>query len=527
MKTITISLIGIIICLKALAQTTNHGTDPNWYQTPKIAATITGSVSQTNYVKGSVANCMVVKSKTVIIFYRQNGQNKWIQSTDDGNAWTSPSTLPASISNGLSTVTADIDQNDNIYAAWKSGDFSLGFSKFNGTSWSNASTINTQTQTESDTISFSQITVDRKGRIHLMWQQGDHQNYSSGIKSTCWYARSTDGGNTFSAPVLLSEGNNSHAAFPVADFGGTSHDVLMIAWRENVNGCSSLNPSPCSSNGWNWDVKARMTQDGGATWNPVFTLEGSSASNDTDHDQWDPNIVVDKNGVIHAFYHIYHNITIPDYNAKIMYEYSMDGGKTWSTPKQLSTNNIRSHLIKTAYDYSNNAVWCVWKDEMDFGNIPNNPQADLKAVYIVNTGTPVISEQEFLCDHKNEEIALHNFKVGNDGIIRATYNISKIAGNGDAILYTQRTTLNSTTGLTNNNSLLKNIELFPNPANDYVYLNINESFKIEGIKLYNIQGLLIANYSQSVDKIYLPEKGIYVLEFISNGKKFHSKIMRQ
>jgi hypothetical protein len=507
------------------AQTTNHGIDAKWYQTPKPAATISGPISPMNNVAGSVANAMVVKSNgTVIIFYRQGSQNKWIQSSDGGNTWTTPGTLPTPATMGLSTITADIDQSDNIYIAWKSGNFSLGFSKFNGTSWSPTYTINTTTQNAGDTVQFSQITVDRKGRIHLMWQQGNHQNYSGSFYSTCWYARSTDGGNTFTTTQLSQNSvNYRHAAFPVADFGGTSHDTLMIAWRENVNGCSSTLPSPCSSNGWNWDVKARITYDGGATWNPAFTLEGTGASNDTDNDQWDPNIVLDKNGVIHAFYHVYHNIAIPDYNANIMYEYSLDGGNTWSTPTQLSTNNIRSHLIKTAYDYTNNYVWCTWKDEMDFGNIPNNPQADLKAVYIQNTGTPVISPQEFITDHGSSEVALHNFKVGNDGIMRATYNISKLQGKGDTIFYTQRTVL--ITSITENH-LGVEVQAFPNPTSEYVNLNLG-NLKDYEIGVFNTQGMLIEKRANNLNPIYLPNNGIYFIQIMSNGKRALVKVIKQ
>jgi hypothetical protein len=357
-----------------------------------------------------------------------------------------------------------------------------------------------------------------------MWQQGNHQNYSGSFYSTCWYARSTDGGNTFTTTQLSQNSvNYRHAAFPVADFGGTSHDTLMIAWRENVNGCSSTLPSPCSSNGWNWDVKARITYDGGATWNPAFTLEGTGASNDTDNDQWDPNIVLDKNGVIHAFYHVYHNIAIPDYNANIMYEYSLDGGNTWSTPTQLSTNNIRSHLIKTAYDYTNNYVWCTWKDEMDFGNIPNNPQADLKAVYIQNTGTPVISPQEFITDHGSSEVALHNFKVGNDGIMRATYNISKLQGKGDTIFYTQRTVL--ITSITENH-LGVEVQAFPNPTSEYVNLNLG-NLKDYEIGVFNTQGMLIEKRANNLNPIYLPNNGIYFIQIMSNGKRALVKVIKQ
>lgn len=528
MKNIITALFLILVINVSKSQTTNHGIDVNWFQTPKPAATITGSISLMNNVAGSVANAMVVKTDgTVIIFYRQGGQNKWTQSSDGGNTWTNPGTLPTSATMGLSTVTADIDQSNNIYITWKSGNFSLGFSKFNGTSWTPTYTINTTTQNAADTVGFSQITVDRNGRIHLMWQQGNHQNYSGSFYSTCWYARSVDGGNTFTTSQLSQNTTNyHHSAFPVADFGGTSSDTLMIAWRENVNGCSGNMPSMCSPNGWNWDVKARLTYDGGANWNPVISIQGTGGLNDTDDDQWDPNIIVDKNGVIHAFYHVYHNTTMPDYNANIMYEYSLNGGNTWSTPIQLSTTNIRSHLIKTAYDYNNNYVWCTWKDEMDFGNLSNNPQADLKAVYIQNTGTPVISTQEFITDHDSFEVALHNFKVGNDGIMRATYNISKLQGKGDTIFYTQRSTL--TVGIKDNEIADRFFMIYPNPTTDQINVVFDENIvnEIFEIKLFNILGQLIEVKRNDLSPIQLPSAGVYLLEIKIGVLKQYVKIIR-
>ena len=414
------------------ASTDSHGIDPNWLPSPRVMVSSTSSNLQ-----GAVANNTVVKRDgTVIVFYRQGSANNWAQSSNNGQTWSSPGLLyPAAASGAQSSISADIDQSDNLYIVWRSSQFSLGFAKFNGSRWT-GTTINTLGRTESDRIGFSQVTVDRKGRIHVMWQQGDHQSYSTGLKATCWYARSTDGGLTFRS-TQLSTGNSSHAAFPVADFGGTAGENLMIAWRENVNGCSSTNPSACSPNGWNWDVKGRISRDGGASWGAVFTLRGSGR-NDADDDQWDPNVVVDRNGVFHVFYHVYHNNTFPDLNANIVYEHSLDGGATWKPPIQLSTNNVRSHLVKTAYDYTNNYVWCAWKDETDFGKVEGTNQADLKAVYIRNSGTPTIGTQEFVTDHLTSEVAFHNFKVGGNGILHATYNLAVEGGSSDKIYYTQR-----------------------------------------------------------------------------------------
>lgn len=172
-----------------------------------------------------------------------------------------------------------------------------------------------------------------------------------------------------------------------------------------------------------------------------------------------------------------------------MYEYSLNGGNTWSGSMQLSTSGIRSHLIKTAYDYNNNYVWCIYKDEMDFGNLPGNPQADLKAVYIQNTGTPFISPQEFITDEDTFEVSYYNFKVGNDGIMRATYNISKLGGKGDTIFYTQRSSL--TTGL-NHISTNSNINIFPNPTHDFIYI-LSDNSKLNTVKVFNILGEELKN----------------------------------
>lgn len=532
-----LNLVFMLVGLNLSSQTTQHGIDSNWYQSSKSAATITGNVSLNNYLGGAVANNTIVKNNgTVIIFYRQkngnNPQNQWVQSTDNGNTWSVPGNLLPTAAGGMSTIAADMDTNENIYILWKSGHFSLSVAKYNGTSWNTPTNINTTSQNAGDTVQFSQITVDRKGRIHVMWQQGNHQNYSSGYKSTCWYARSIDGGQTFTKFQLSNNSNNyQHAAFPVADFGGTSSDTLMIAWRENVNSVSSTLGTPSNQNGWNWDVKARISNDGGNSWNPVITIEGSGA-NDSDDDQWDPNVVVDKNGVFHVFYHVYHNnafpsnSNFPDFKSKIIYKYSPNGGNSWQGPYQLSTNNIRSHLVKTAYDYTNNYVWCTWKDEMDFDTSNTlGAQADLKAVYVqYNGNSHFISNQEFITDCLEQEVAYHNFKVGLDGILRASYNIAKpgISGGGDTLFYTQRTSITTYKPDSYNS---KTIFVFPNPTQDFIYFNF-PTHSITSLRIYDSLGKLIFYSDEPIQKYALNENGVYFVVIQVGNELLHQKIIK-
>ncbi|MBL7899232.1 MAG: T9SS type A sorting domain-containing protein, partial [Crocinitomicaceae bacterium] len=464
-----------------------------WYQVPEDAAT---SVSA--QLQGTVANNMVVLSDgEVVVFYKDNNLNAWKSSLDNGSTWSSPGTLFPFAVTSQSTITADSDQNDKIHIAFKTGHFQITYANFNGASWSSPSQINTIATTPNDTIGFTQISVDRDGIIHLMWQQGNHKN--SAILSTCWYAKSDDGGTTFSTPVSLSQSNSYDAAFPVADFSGNSSDTLLIAWRENITPFDQQ----IGMNNWNWDIKAAISTDHGNSWGLPFTIVGSG------DDDWDPNVVIDKNNIIHVFFHVYHDNTPFDSDARVYHVYSTDAGVSWSTETQLSESNIRSHLVKTAYDYTNNLTWCFWKDERDF--TLGNPKADLMGISLSYDGNLDINELEFITNHDTVEISYHNFKAGADGIVRATYNNSVSEGFGDTLYYTQRSPILA------GNSSFANDEtplLFPNPASNYISITDKvannskyEIYSISGVKIK--EGVIGAVSEIDISSLH---QGAYILK---------------
>ncbi|NUN09563.1 MAG: T9SS type A sorting domain-containing protein [Ignavibacteriaceae bacterium] len=507
MKNILTFLIFLTSALELFTQP--HGIHPAWYQSPKIAV-----ASVNADLNGAVANNMVVKGNgTTIFFYRKGNSNYWTGTNDNGVSWDAPApslltTPPPNAATGLSSISADIDVNDNIHILWKSQHFALSYSRYNGVSWSNPVTISTSTITANDTIGFSQITVDRRGIIHLMWQQGNHNNNS--LSSSCWYSRSADGGVTFSSvPVKLSGTLPGDAAFPVADFGGTATDTLIITWRHNTSGNPNMHIM-------DWDVYGAVTRDGGVTWGQPAPIAAGQ------HHQWDPNTIVDKKGFIHLFFHEYHSDTTgADSTANIHYKFSTDGGTTWSGSHIIS-EPYRSHLVKTAYDIKNDAVWCVWKDERDatFGN----PRADLVGVYLTNNGIPVISAPEFITDHDTMEISYHNFKVGADGIMRAVYNNSLMQGKGDKIYYTQRTPL-AITAIKEQSKEDNGILLYPNPTSGNIRINNQNKEKIS-LKLFNILGEMIMQTEQTDFSIANLPGGIYIAVVIRGKSTSSLKIMK-
>lgn len=475
MQKIIVGLILVLTLGEISGQ--NHGINGNWYQSPKsVPPTVAGAK-----MGGAVANSMVVtRDGAVIIFYKENGKIFMAGSSDNGNSWLAPAPRQISVTAGMlqtGTASAESDTSGNIHIVWKASEpLGLFHSIYYPLTqnWSEVTSINTQI---TSSIGFYQITVDRKNRLHVMWQDGNHE--SANDTAEVYYSCSIDGGLNWSTRLRLSSFDGKPDAFPVADFSGTESDTLLIPWRENSKSASG------------WDVYGARSTNGGANWQTQQLLAGGQGN------QWDPNLVIDKYGRMHLFFHVYPNPN-PAYTASVLYIYSLDGGNTWSEQRTISQPLIRSHLVKTAYDFTNNRVWCFWKDERDFNFSTGNPEADIIGLYTQLAGENLyLSEPEFISDGDSTEYGYHNFKAGDDGIMRAHFFLM-VNGEGDSLYYTQRSTVSSAKeadGLSNRFFLLLNN--YPNPFNPETTIEyyIPER-EIVTIQIYNSLGQKVRNLLQ-------------------------------
>ena len=69
-----------------------------------------------------------------------------------------------------------------------------------------------------------------------------------------------------------------------------------------------------------------------------------------------------------------------------------------------------------------------------------------------------------------------------------------------------------------NSDIRENISIYPNPTNDFITLNLGDSYSDVQLKLYNAQGQLIRSWSfDSLEstKLDIPEtKGMYTLSVV-------------
>ncbi|MEJ5239454.1 MAG: sialidase family protein, partial [Limisphaera sp.] len=193
----------------------------------------------------------------------------------------------------------------------------------------------------------NRITTDRSNRVHVTWHTCDPE--SAADTAEVWYAQRPAGATNFNAPVMLSQDDGFHSAFPTANFIGASGQVLAVAWRE-----TTANPYFL---GADWDIKFRSSTNGGVTWNPVQTLASGPDR------QFDPCVVVDRHDRIHVAYHAAPGVPpAPNSNA-IWLAFSTDGGSTWRNAQgsngfaRISPPGENHSLANVAYDYVHDIVW--------------------------------------------------------------------------------------------------------------------------------------------------------------------------
>ena len=186
-----------------------------------------------------------------------------------------------------------------------------------GTTWSSPITVFDAESAGWVMVNHPKVALDVDGRLHLLFT-----NYSglSNQPDGLYYLQSSDGGNTWSAPDVVSEGSVVWSAISSYD-GRTIHRV----WQQNDG-----------------SVVANLDQestDGGATWGKAVNVTG--VSNDTT-----PVALVSNNlGELHLIQLIEENVPsyLKEYNLSIQ-DWRWNGQKWESQPHQtIEIKGDRAH----------------------------------------------------------------------------------------------------------------------------------------------------------------------------------------
>jgi PKD repeat protein len=268
-------------------------------------------------------------------------------STDGGQTWSvnkKVSDDPGS-ADQIQPVIA-VNQGGSIYVIWDDkrnddGDIYFAVSGDKGSTWSTNVRIN------DDVGARWQGSVDivagSGNDIYVIWSDARGGSY---IQADIYFARSTDGGQTWSASVKVSDDSGTEfQGNPVIDRDETG--TLYTAWTDRREGNDNYNVyfSFSTDDGDSWSPNTRVNEDPAGRWQSIPTLAASSTG--TLYLAWEDQ----RNGVG---------------DSDIYFTRSSDGGNTWSANLRANddTGTAKQQEPEVGLDAVGNLI-LIWEDQRD------------------------------------------------------------------------------------------------------------------------------------------------------------------
>ena len=274
--------------------------------------------------------------------------------------------------------------------------------------------------------------VGPNGELYVVWQLGPTFDAAgnNSADADIAFARSTDGGLTFSAPTKVADINSSRANPPIGYNRGRVNDHPRIEVAQTgkhkgriyVTYYSSVSPVPSASFPTtqqtlvNIQTYLKYSDDGGATWSAPVEIGGALPATSPGSTtlgavgavkrHW-PDVSVGPGGDVHVVYmeeqatqlvagpgtecsRTFQGSTAPRVGpfsslVDTWWTYSNDGGASWSMPLKLSTGtspwctpfgNVGSNIVPNMGDYIDaqagpgQKVYGLWSDGRDAAPIP-------------------------------------------------------------------------------------------------------------------------------------------------------------
>jgi signal peptidase I len=252
------------------------------------------------------------------------------KSTDGGNSFGKVVNISNDL--GLSGRPSIAAYNDNVYVVWNdnsTGNYEIYFAK--STDGGNSFGKSTNLSNNKRGISgFPSVAVSTNNTIYVSWI-GVANN--TRLNPMLNFTKSTDAGNSFIQPLnLIREVSDPPA---VAASGKTN---LFIIWAANFTG--------------NYVIRLKKSTDGGNIFSEPVNLTNRNGLSSS------PQIFPSKNALFIVWY---------TQAGPIRFTNSTDGGNTFSEPIDLSKNTDRNSFFPHIAASGNN-IYVVWTDTYDRNN---------------------------------------------------------------------------------------------------------------------------------------------------------------
>ncbi|MFL6260609.1 MAG: hypothetical protein ACJ76Y_12915 [Thermoanaerobaculia bacterium] len=267
------------------------------------------------------------------------------KSTDGGATWKQDQTISSSDQSAADKQMMWVDHSeqspfkDTIHVIWHDGRAVFVSHRSPGSGWSDPLQIS-----GGETIGTgigSDIKTDALGRVYAFWPDTSSRKI--------YFAKSTDGGQSFSRPVAVSPTFQSFQTVLPAQFfrgallyttgavqvNGKSANVY-VAWTDLVGGRGCSTPFDDPQDNVNSACKTRIwfsrSIDGGTKWSKAKAINNPAGKND----QFNPWLAFDEGtGLLGLMY--YDTVGESRTRVNVFFQSSANGGVTWSSPVRVSS----------------------------------------------------------------------------------------------------------------------------------------------------------------------------------------------
>jgi len=242
-----------------------------------------------------------------------------------------------------------------------------------GATWKQVAVAPAQIYPDAD--SYTTIAVGRDGTVYLTWMYCNSGPYfCDNDHAFMVFAKSTDGGNTWSKPTTIAQVLLNHEGIPNTQVGVRNYPAIAI---DNSNGpnAGNLYVSMYSWTGTYLRVQVVRSTDGGNTWSKPVPVAPPSDN----HDQFFPWLAVSPRGLLGVSWLDRRNDPA-NVNYQAFATISSDGGKSFHPDMQLTTafsnpnnnggpnNSWMGDYAGNAWDGANNFV-AAWMDSSNGRNM--------------------------------------------------------------------------------------------------------------------------------------------------------------
>ncbi|MFZ0511434.1 MAG: trypsin-like peptidase domain-containing protein [Candidatus Nitrosopolaris sp.] len=273
------------------------------------------------------------------------GTNRIIfaKSTDRGNTFSKPANLTSGIR--IDSETPSIGAYENkVYVVWTDnspGNFDIFFIK--STDGGNTFSKPLNLSNDPGLSYLPRIAIDGKNNVYVVWTDNSPGNYN------ILFTKSLDGGASFDKPIILS---NLKGVSNFPSIAASGNNTVYVVWSHKNN--TDFDPSNTENQTQTYDIFFTKSLDQGHAFSKPVNLSDDPANSQS------PALAISEMGTV---YIVWSDNSIGTYET--FFTKRLDQGHTFSKVSVISSNLARS-ISPSISTYGNN-VYVVWSDNT-FGN---------------------------------------------------------------------------------------------------------------------------------------------------------------